>query len=292
MLRGSEADVSVSAKAQVSRSGTRYVVKLETHGDTGDGERTLSAESCDAAASATALMLALAVDPNAQLSEPGEAPDAQPGGVDKPKPRGNDSQTARLPPKSKAQRRSTKAGSDDTTDAKRGSAASTTLAARLLVGGEASWGVLPKLTLAPSLGLGLGAGRFALDLQGAYFPGSSATLSDGRRGGDFSRWALSARGFYGLGGSSFQVGPAARFIATRIRATGTNVSRPGSAEAWIAALAFGPRCEWHLGKLALALGVESGAPFTRPSFALDDLGTVHTPARVFFAANLEAFYTF
>lgn len=293
MLHGSEADVSVSATARVSRSGKRFIVRLRTHGDTGAGQRTLSAESCDAAASATALMLALAVDPNAELGEPGEAPDGQPGGVDTAKPRGNGTQPLRLPPESKADRQATtKPGGDRTPGAARSSGEYSPVATRILVGGEASWGVLPKTTLAPSLGLGLGVGRFALDAQGAYFPGSTATLSDGRRGGDFSRWALSLRGFFGLGSSRLQLGPAARIIATWIHGTGSNVSRPRTADAWIAALAFGPRLEWHLGSVALALSAESGLPFTRPSFALDDLGTVHTPARVLFAGTLEALLVF
>ncbi|MGE3673263.1 MAG: hypothetical protein AB7K71_26555 [Polyangiaceae bacterium] len=293
MLRGSEADVSVSATARVSRVGERFIVKLQTHGDTGDGQRTLSAESCDAAASATALMLALAVDPNARLGEPGEAPDGQPGGVDTAKPRGNGPQPARLPQKSKSPE-TARSGENVSanSDRVRGASKPAPVTARILVGGEASWGVLPKLTLAPSLGLGLGVGRLAFDLQGAYFPGSSATLSDGRRGGDFSRWALSLRGFYGLGSQRFQLGPAARIIATRIHGTGSNVSRPSSADAWIAALAFGPRLEWHLGGLAFALSAESGLPFTRPSFALDELGTLHTPARVLFAAALEVLLVF
>ncbi len=287
MLRGSQADVSVKATARVRRQGSRFVVQLETRGDTGEGQRRLSAESCDAAASATALMLALAVDPGAQLSKPGVAPDEQPGEGDDAKTSRDEAQAARLTPRSRRD-----AGTGRRAGSTGSSVTSTPLTARVLVGGEMSWGVLPKLTFAPSLGGGFGFGRLWLDLQGAYFPGSNQTLSDDQRGGDFSRLELSLRAFYGLGAERLRLGPAARIIATRIRGEGREVAQPKSSDVWLGAAAFGPRFEWHPSALGLALGAESGLPFTRPSFALDDLGEVYTPARVLFGAYVEALLCF
>ncbi|MEZ4229175.1 MAG: hypothetical protein R3B89_08430 [Polyangiaceae bacterium] len=289
MLRDSRADVSVEASARVTRSTSGYVVALETRVDGGVGHRQLHAESCDAAASATALMLALAVDPGAQLGDPGEAPVGQTGAVDDAPAEDREARTARLPPRSKKG-----AGPERHRESAPEVVPASSLSRefRVLVGGEASWGVLPKLTGAPSAGLGFGVERLWVDLQGAYFPGSSETLSSDRRGGDFSRWALSLRAFYGLGGPRFRLGPAARIIATRIHGSGRGVSRPRSSDVWLGAAAFGPRLEWRPSALGLAVGAESGFPFTRPSFELDDLGNVYTPARVLLAGYLEALIVF
>ncbi len=65
LVRGSESIERVEAEAEVSSADGAYRVRLRTrtHGEA--GERVVSAASCSQAASATAVILALMIDPNA-----------------------------------------------------------------------------------------------------------------------------------------------------------------------------------------------------------------------------------
>ena len=74
------------ARAEVAHSGQSWRVRLVTVGDQGEGHRELTAETCRSAADATALILALAIDPRrvasfAQGSPASEPPDADSGPI-------------------------------------------------------------------------------------------------------------------------------------------------------------------------------------------------------------------
>ena len=91
LLGGSQRAASSGVKVSVSveRQRGRYVAVLETTSSAGGGKKRLEGESCEAIALASAVVIALSVDPNASLDAETtvEEPPPEPRPVPKAKPR-------------------------------------------------------------------------------------------------------------------------------------------------------------------------------------------------------------
>jgi hypothetical protein len=152
-----EANVTVRRE-----TAKRYVAELHTHAAGGSGRKRLEGESCDAIALASAVVIALSIDPAARLdAEPepepegaaGPAPEADPGAKPAPPTEPSDVESASRPPP------------------------------RELIGYvHASVGVLFRMLDEPtgSLGAGFGARyrRFSLELAGSLYQSRQVTRSD------------------------------------------------------------------------------------------------------------------
>ena len=91
LLSGSQRNASDQIKVTVTvkHKGSRYVAELATTSSAGGGTKRLAGESCEAVALASAVVIALSIDPNASLdaAEPTEEPKPPPRPKPTPPPR-------------------------------------------------------------------------------------------------------------------------------------------------------------------------------------------------------------
>jgi hypothetical protein len=103
MLSGSQQSASEQVQVNVTvrqEQGSRYVAKLETRSKAGGGIKRLEGESCEAVALASAVVIALSIDPSASLDAEtvSEPPPAEPRPKPRPKPRSEPPLVRRSPP--------------------------------------------------------------------------------------------------------------------------------------------------------------------------------------------------
>jgi hypothetical protein len=246
----------------VARRGAAFTVRIQTDLRGVGGERSLEGDTCAAVASATALILAMALDPDAVRGTASPTPGVQ------ARP---DLVAAPGPPEAGPRVR---------------------LGAGL-VGGAGSL---------PGLGFGLGlevrgrvSDRLGVAALGQYWPSRDArTDEEPNAGGRFSYVGL------GLGachltewatvGLRLCLGPE----LARVSAGGFGVSDPGRGSgAWIAAASTAGISFRATPRLAFEVALAGAAPLTRPTFVLEGVGRVWQPAtlsgRLLFGASWAAF---
>lgn len=236
------------------------------------GERTLEASDCRDLADAAALIVAIAVDPNVLTRSPAPrvqptsnavpAPaETSPGPAPEDAPTGSEVEPDGAPPSS----------ADPT-----GSAAPQAerrraqLSLRLAAG--AGFALVPGVTGALELGVGLAGRAWRVDLGLNYWiPKRADAGSDADAGGRFQIAAASLRGC-----GVPQAGPV-RFplcagldVGTMIgRGTGQDVAARTAAQPWVAVRA-GPAVRWRvIPRLTLWLGGDVLVPLVRPRFHTD-----------------------
>lgn len=259
----------LSATAIVTPIGSAWRVVLTTDVHGVPGRRTVEAPSCEALAHATALVLAITIDPHATAQPP-------PGGAV-----ANDAgalalaEDAAPPTVATVTQGRVEAGSTEPP------ARSSRLS--LGAGAVAAVGALPGVAFAPEIAAGWSSAAWRVDLAISFFPAVSARV-DATRGGDLGLLSIALRGcrLWVLGGGPLELGPCASFQGGAMFAQAVGVRTPGEETVpWLAvragargALRLGPSAIW------LVLSVDGEVPITRYRFEVDAVGIVHHPSPV------------
>jgi hypothetical protein len=253
----------VAAVARVTRSESgRWRVEVSMSSAVARGQRSLEADSCAGLADATALIVAIMVDPDragavaaapaptALPTEVTPAPSSPPPQRDRPAP------LAVFAPRPR-------------------------WTASLL--GLADLGTLPAPALGGVLGLAAVVGRFRADIAWGLLPSRTYTVSSASGvGADMSLWTASASFAYvaPLGRTELALGGGAE--ATHVSAVGVSSDTPfvgiaGSA-AWPALRADATFTAPIFAPVFVRLDAAGVAPLARPAFVIDPLGVVHRPS--------------
>lgn len=270
------------ARAVVSRRGRgSYEVVLELAG-AAQGVRTLRARTCESVARATALIIALAIDPQAAAVVSEEPAEPAPPAPPPPEPAPAAPATAERP------------SAVPTSPTPRSAVAPHGLAFLGFLGEKA---LLPRLAPGAELGAGL-AWRFVrTDLSLGIVPRGTATLAGHPEvSADFTLAFLSLRGCAGYTGESATLLGCAAVRGSRIWARGKGASPSFSEAAHVPSLEPGILFRAPGGR---GIGVEAGAnlviPLRRPRFVILDGETereLFRPAALGVVVKLAVGYAF
>lgn len=257
--------------ARVRAEEEQWVVDLELSG-AASGTRSVRARTCRALARATALIVALALDPQARVpEEPPEEPAPLPPAPPPPPPPPAPPPPAIAPPPPPRP---------------------FVFAA---VTGERS--LLPGFAPGATFGGGI-AWRFVRgDLAGQIVPARRALL-EGRSGpgGDLSLLALALRGCAGPSTRLVALAGCVRLRGARLAAEGTGLAPDYRQTAWLLALEPGAVVRFPVhGGLAAEVEAAAVVPFRRPDFVVlvnDALTSLFRPAPVGVRVGLGATYRF
>jgi hypothetical protein len=249
---------SQSAKASASVIVTvkdgKFRAHIDTRFDNVPGERTLDGDSCEAVASATALILAMMIDPEAVrgvIAAPVAAAPVRAPAPPPPPQAPPQVLPPRLPP---------------------AEVVHVLLLPSVLLG----HGLVPNTAYGGSLAVVLRQGIWEAGVVASGWGEQRARLElDREAGGRFSRMAAGSRLWRTLGGPQFTGRLGAGIDLARTTARGFGVSDPASDSTWGASpvLSLGGqlRLSTHL---ALRVDAESAFPLSRPRFTLIDRGEV------------------
>lgn len=255
----------VEARVKVTRVREgRWTARLTTRIDGIAGDRTLSAASCELLASASALVIALAFDPELGVAPPSEPAPPASSSASPPTPTSPGPLPAPTSPEAPS-------------------------SPHVIAGAwiAADSGTLPSLAPGAGLHVGLGDRAWSVGAYGEAWLASTAT-SDSRpgAGGDFDLVDFGVRGCARLG-ARFTLGACLGAELDRVHARGFGVTSPGEAtRLWIAARG-GAELGLRISEaLFVPLHVDAVVPFSRPTFALENVGAVFRPAPVGVRASL------
>ena len=265
----------LEATSTVRRQGDRFVAEIRTPG----GARRLDGESCRAVSEAVAMVLALAIDPDASpnarafaaFDEPNEAPSPETkpeAAVEAPAPA--------APPKPDVAK-----APDDRISEKPEKPPERRSGPHFFASlfGLAELGMLPAPTLGGSLGLGIELARFSAELGAMLLVPRAGTLAgDEDRGGDIGYTGGYAAGCFAPQ-SSRRFGVCGAFEVGQLSGTGFGVTNKDTGRAlWLAPALFGTARLPALGPFHGEARLGAALALHRPEFGLDDLGEVHKPA--------------
>jgi hypothetical protein len=288
LLGREHAGSSLVVHARVERAGRRWHLALSSHHAGRATARALDAESCEAAADAAAVILALMIDPSRALSGPSdeEEParederDAASSTVDAaaedaPGPRrlsdGGDGDAARdlAIPGSRELEETDDAGDHP---------------ARLVLSAAAMMdtGTLPRTGFGFAGSLGLEAGLFLGEATFAYFPPVDSTVDlPAGRGGSFTMFAGSLRMCVLADAGALSFGPCAGGGLTWMHAEAFGVTTPIAADSSWGEVVANALLRSRISRyFSLRLTIGGAVPFSRPVFEVQGLGAVHQPAPI------------
>lgn len=255
---------TVRARADVVREeGGPWRIVLVTQTEGASGRRTFAAETCQALADATALILAMTVNPamTAPPSEPGPPP-APPPLVPAPIPADARREPEPGPPTTWIRFSASASLAGDT-------------------------GTLPAASVGPQLALAWLPGRFRAEIALAYATPQRGSGAGGRaEGADFDLWTAGARVGVAWPIGAFQLGPLAGADVESLGAAGFGGTASFQQDAVFIAIGGGLRASWSpLPRLAVRLVGQAMVPLSRPSFVIVDPAPVpaelvHQPAAV------------
>jgi hypothetical protein len=271
--RASAQPIVADATAERLSDG-RWRVTLRTRSGDTEGERTLEDADCDAIRKAAALLLALMIDPNA--APPSDAPPAPPPPPSPPpKPVPEPRPVRRRAPRPVPRRAEPmfSVGVDGVVDA----------------------GSLPAWAYGGRLTFGVATSHASLELRSTlWLPRTQVSASSPSAGG---RFTMAEQAIALCGGSDrtrrLAVGVCAGPALVWMRGTGFGVTDPGSASAlWPAAFVEGAAQIGLTRGLALRAAVGASASWLTPTFAIRQVGTIHTPHAGVARAALGVSYGF
>ena len=241
---------AVRARGRVERSASTWRLALDIETPAARGERTLEASTCDALASAAAVVIAMSIaPPRAEPPPPSPAiiplvaPSSQRAAASEQPASVNEPAPARLHARGQV-----------TTDA----------------------GTLPSASVGGGLALGVRVVRdLSLEASASVFAGQDGTVEGTTRGASFSLCSAGVRACWSLT-RRIELAPCLGVVVDRISATGFGAARVSDASS----LAWSPEALLALGiplagPLALRAGVGAQAPMSRQSFVINGAGTVH-----------------
>jgi hypothetical protein len=258
------------ATAIVEKRDERYGADIRTPG----GERHLDGESCRAVGEAVAMVLALAIDPEASPSAAAFAAFDEPVPAAQAKPESAVASVApaaaTAPPSRPDKDEPSPNGEPDEAKGARFIAAAFALVES---------GMLPGPTFGASVDAGVGMTAWSVELGATWLlPREGELEDDSSRGGKIGYLGGHAAGcvtpfrprridFCG----AFEVG--------RIAGTGTGVTNPLTGDAlWLAPALFGAARLPLFGHVQGEGRLGAAFALNRPKFSLNDLGEVHQPA--------------
>lgn len=242
---------AVQARALVAHE-QQWSVSITTHNAGQTGRRFIEASSCQDLADATALIVALMIDPDAVAAHARDT-EVEPQAPPAPPP------VTAAPPASGPPSRPVEV-----------------LAA---IHGQASWGLLPGADVGVAAGVGLAAQRWRVELRASYGlrrdqVARAPTVPEAYGEFNFLGGALAA--CVNLGGAEVAFGPCADAEAGVVSAKGRGVSVGFPARATWLALGAGAYASIALGRhVAIPLHVDLLAPLLRPEYVIKEVaGTV------------------
>jgi hypothetical protein len=252
--RGEDGPVVIVAK--VRRDGSKLELQLAVQSSAGAIEKTMRADDCKVLASAVALVVAVLLDPAAvvetverERAPPPPAPVVVPPTAPvEPTP----------PPES--QRRKLEIQG----------------VARPFVAG--SYGPLPRFGVAIGglLGVRIGPGR--IEVHAIWEIPQRVHASGTDAGAELDLWAVGPRGCYAPRWKTLEVPVCVGAEIGSMRADGFGLSVNRRARATWATATGGAALLWvPLRWVAVGGGVDAVVALTRPSFVVDDVGTLHRP---------------
>ena len=283
LLAGSTAARSaqkVVARASVRALEPGYALQLSTEMGGERGERTLQAPSCAELAAASAVIVALLVDPEVVNAAPsGVAPGTSAPATSPPGPAAEPASPSPPPPPSDEPDADTGESSeeafvDDTGDESGSSATGFSLRPRLVL----DIGSLPRPAFGPGLAIAVHFSELAVELSGEYLPRQPLTRG-GRTLAELSAAAGALALCYTLPRLP-ALSPCARAAYGRIWGRGLGVLRDpdqGGAALLTGELSLAARLPlsrvlWLAAEAGLAL------PLRRPVFTVQGVGEIHEPA--------------
>jgi hypothetical protein len=281
-LAGQTHKAQVIANVQIEKDSQGYLARVRTH--EGSRQRLLRDISCTAVAEAVEVLLALAIDPDAQVafpSSPSNAPapawpEARPVSKLEASSPSKMQQVPPLPP-----------GPPTQIVTSRDPSRSITVITSALLGLDT--GALPRLSEVASAQVGVGMPRWALFGAGHMWGKSKAELPGVKgMGGDFSLWTVSGTACFWIAGTLPAVDLCVGGEAGRLSGESFGVRKPGKgASLWLAPLA-GISAKLPVNPtLALVLGTEVAAPLIRHGFYLQEVGAEES-SRVYRPAPFSA----
>jgi hypothetical protein len=242
-----------AVRAEIAIEGTRAKVTTTINGT--KGERTLEANTCDEAAHAAALVIALAVDPNLTSAPPSSIPTPPPKPTPPPEPT-----PAVEPAKPEPPPKPTRAGPR--------------FGLTLAAGPTVDAAALPGAAFGVAARIGTDVGRLVPNLGFVFLPSAKKTVAGRDAGGEFAMVGGSAGACVKI--TEF-LGPCASFELGRMRAAGFGARATNAGSALWSAVLLG----LSGGLRGRPIGVRAEAwiviPTTRPDFVIEDIGVVHTP---------------
>lgn len=260
------------ATAIVEKRDERYGADIRTPG----GERHLDGESCRAVSEAVAMVLALAIDPEASPSAAAFAAFDEPVPTAQAKPEGAAARpvapaaVSAAPPEPEKDEPPPKNEPDE--EAK---------GARFIAGAFALFesGMLPGPTFGASANIGVGMTAWSAEVGGTWLlPREGELEDDSSRGGEIGYIGGYAAGCV----TPFRprrVDFCGAFEVGRIAGTGSGVTNPLTGDAvWLAPALYGAARLPLFGQVNGEGRLGVAFPLNRPKFSLNDLGEVHQPA--------------
>jgi hypothetical protein len=264
--------LDVSARVTEDPAGG-FRVHLETPGEGGSREREIKGVSCAAIADATALIIALMIDPAAVAAAPPALPPSPPSPpLPSPPP-------SPAPPPLPSPSPPPSAPRPSPPPAANGIRPSF----RLLAWAGADLGTLSSVAFAAGGAAVMVVGPVRIELGAGAWPARTVVVpARPSTGGDVSLVTGSAGACYDVLAVTprrpFELGPCGGFEVGRLHAVGVGVSTLGEGNALWSAARFGGLFAWApIQWLALELRVEAAFPFARPTFVLENDGDVFRP---------------
>jgi hypothetical protein len=239
-ILGGSSSHRATARADVVELGSqRWSVHLVTNVDDAPGERSLEANSCEALASATALILALTVDPARAL--------------------------ATMPPPSRPQQPAPRPGPPAQTSTR------DPLQVLVAAAGVGETGTLPSPSVGGEISLGVLFGPVRGEISGTDWFSQDATANTGQ-GTHIHLLDGALRGcFRGRFGDRFEMDPCAGAALVLASSNGFGEDKSFERSSSWSTLDADLLSSWRIaGPLALRASLGFGVPLARPSFILLD----------------------
>jgi len=254
---------NVDARAIVSTDGEMFRAEIELNSAGQSSSRRMDDVSCDALADAVALIVALAVDPEAVAKRSATPAPAivTPAPAPAPTSKNPDSKAretwseppSRTPDSKLEPRRPVYFGAAVLLD--------TATLASLAAGAEVVAGYNPR--------------HAAFELSGTWLSTQDARLAPGSpKGASEHAFGVGARGCWEIFGSALDVGPCGGAELDGIFASGFGATTSTDAAVALFRALIGARAKLQFSRFVLRLGAEAAVPFTRPSFVIDNAGTI------------------
>lgn len=258
-LAPASARLRVRVDATVTRDERGYRVALVTEADGARGERALEAATCASLADATAVIVAMMLDPASAAAGQASAPVASVAASPPP------SESSEAPPVPEAP------------------APDRRVAGVLMAGGALDSGLGPGTKVGVMVGGGVTIDRLRLDVVGSSFAGRAGRVEAAPdAGGDVTVRSLLARGCVTPSHAMIVASYACAVAgAAQVSASGFGVEAPSSGSASFAVVGASGLTALRLtSSVSLELGAEALVPLARPRFVLERVGEAHRVAPV------------
>jgi hypothetical protein len=276
------------ARATVEREANgAFVLHLETTGKEGTHARELRGRTCESVARATALILALAIDPEAAVAasaEPAEgAPQPPPAPPTAPPP-----SPSFVPPVPAPASPPTPSPAPPDEGPPAEHPPSSPLGWRFRGSGGFDTASLPQLAPQVTLAIAVLTGPLRVEAFGSYLGSEHGSVAaTPQDGGNLSLALGGAHGCYVALRGRLEVSGCLGFEVGSLAGTGTGVTNPASGSALWMAPSFGGLAVLQLSSVyGVVAQLDGVVPLLRDHFALDGIGDVFQPPALSLRAGL------